>query len=74
MPTNRKVARQESIVLREVPNGTPNRLAMVIPAIIIETASEPFPLSANLSATMEPTPKYAPCGSPEMKRAASNIQ
>ena len=30
---------------------------MVIPAIIIETASEPFPLSASRSATIEPTPK-----------------
>ena len=32
-------------------------LAMVMPAIMIETASEPFPLSASFSATTDATPK-----------------
>lgn len=31
------------MVLKEVPSGTPNRLAMVIPAIMMETASELLP-------------------------------
>ena len=56
-PTSRKVSRHESSVLSEVPSGTPKRLAMVMPAIIIETASEPFPLSASFSATIDATPK-----------------
>ena len=56
-PTSRKVSRHESSVLSEVPSGTPKRLAMVMPAIIIDTASDPLPLSANFSATIEETPK-----------------
>ena len=62
------VVRHEIRWLKEVPKGTPNKLATVIPAIIMETASELFPLSASFDATMEATPKYAPCGRPEMKR------
>ena len=56
-PTNKNVIRQEIAVLKEVPKGTPNKLAIVIPATIIDTASEPFPLSASFSATMDATPK-----------------
>ena len=53
----KKVTRQESIVQREVPRGTPNKLATVMPATIMETASDPRPLSATFSATIEATPK-----------------
>ena len=41
---------------------------------MMETASEPFPLSANFSATMEAPPKYAPWGNPDMKRAPIIVQ
>ena len=35
-----------------------------MPAIIMDTASELFPSSASLPATIDATPKYAPCGKP----------
>jgi len=57
-----------------VPSGTPNRLATVIPTIMIETASVRFPASATRSATIDPTPKKAPCGRPDTKRIAISIQ
>ena len=57
MPTKRKVMRQEMRWLSEVPSGTPKRLATVMPAIMMETASELLPLSASREATMEATPK-----------------
>ena len=57
IPTSMNVSLHDNNVLSDVPNGTPKRLAMVMPAIIIETASEPFPLSASFSATTDATPK-----------------
>ena len=49
--------RHEMVWLSEVPSGTPNRLAMVMPAIMIDTAADPFPSSASFEATIDPTPK-----------------
>jgi len=62
------------VLLSAVPRGTPNTVAMVMPAIITDTACEPFPLSANRCATIDATPKYAPCGKPDKKRASKSIQ
>ena len=42
---------------RKFPAGTPNKLAIVIPIIIIATAEVLFPFSAKRLATIEPTPK-----------------
>ena len=58
--TSINVTRHDMSVDIDVPSGTPNRLATVIPAIIIETACDPLPWSASFSATIEATPKYAP--------------
>ena len=55
--------------LINVPRGTPKRFATVIPDIIIATASDSFPSWAIFDATIEATPKYAPWGSPDIKRA-----
>ena len=52
-----------------LPMGTPARLAIVIPIIMIATADVLLPFSARLLAMMEPAPKNAPCGSPDMNRA-----
>ena len=43
--------------LRAVLSGTPNRLAMVIPATIIDTAPVLWRSSASLMAAIEATPK-----------------
>ena len=45
-----------------------------MPTIMIETASVRFPASATRSATIDPTPKKAPCGRPDTKRIAISIQ
>lgn len=45
-----------------------------MPTTMIDTASARRPLSATRSATIDPTPKKAPWGSPETKRMASRVQ
>ena len=45
-----------------------------MPTIMIDTAPARFPGSATRSATMDPTPKKAPWGSPETKRMAISVQ
>ena len=55
---------------RSVVAGTPTMLATVRPVIIIDTAQVRRWAGTSEAATSEPTPKYAPCGSPERKRAA----
>ena len=45
-----------------------------MPTIMIDTASVRFPASATRSATIDPTPKNAPWGSPETKRKPSSDQ
>ena len=45
-----------------------------MPTIMMETASVLCPRSATRSATMEPTPKKAPCGRPETSRMANRVQ
>lgn len=59
--------------LSAVLSGTPNRLATVMPAIMIDTAPVLCPSSARLTAAMEATPKYAPWGRPAMKRDTSMV-
>lgn len=49
----------------------PNKLATVMPAIMMLTAAVRRPGGATFSAMMPPTPKKAPCGSPDTKRIAS---
>lgn len=61
--------RLESIV----PSGTHIRLAMDMPAHTSDTQKACFPSGANLTATSVATPKYAPCGNPDIKRAATSI-
>lgn len=56
-----------------VPSGTHTRFAMDIPAHTNDTQNACFPSGANLVATSVATPKYAPCGTPDMNRAASSI-
>ncbi len=48
-------------------------LATVCPVTIIETDCASLPLSANVFAISVAVPKNAPCGRPEMKRAASSM-
>ena len=64
--------RHEMIWLRNVPSGTPIRLAKGMPAHIMATALVPLPLSAIFTATIAPVPKKAPWGRPCTKRAHSN--
>jgi len=52
-----KTKRQDRKCPRKFPAGTPNKLATVIPIIIIATAEVLFPFSAKRLATIEPTPK-----------------
>ena len=63
---NAKTIRQLTSSPMRVPSGTPMRLARVMPITIIEMAVVLLLLSASLSATMLPTPKNAPWGSPDM--------
>ena len=69
----RNGTRHEIRLLSIVPSGTPKRLAIVIPAIITDTACEALPSSATFSATIEPAPKNAPCGNPEIKRIHNSM-
>ena len=55
--TSKNGKRQEMWLLSAVPSGTPKRFATVMPAIMMETASEPCRSSASFMATMEATPK-----------------
>ncbi len=69
--TIRNISLHDTSWVMYVPSGTPITLATVMPAIISDTARAVFPSSATFSATIEPTPKNAPWGSPEMNRKAS---
>ena len=70
-PLNRKITRQETMSLNHVPAGMPMRLATVMPEHMMAMAEVLLPRGASRSATMEPTPKYAPCGKPEMNRKST---
>lgn len=65
-------ARHDNRWLTSVPSGTPKRLATVMPAIITATACALRPGPATRAATIDPTPKQAPCGSPDTNRIASS--
>ena len=61
------------VLVINVPAGTPTSVATVMPAIIMATALTSLPGAASLRATIAPTPKYAPWGSPEIRRAAIKV-
>ena len=66
------IIRQENAWLMNVPNGIPQRFAIAIPETILATAEFSLPLSAILLATIAPTPKNAPCGSPAINLTKQN--
>ena len=72
--TIRNAIRHDMVLVINVPAGTPTSVATVIPAIIMATALTSLPGAASLRATIAPTPKYAPWGSPEIRRAAIKVQ
>ena len=63
---NANITLQLTASLRKVPSGTPSRLATVMPMTMTDTAVVLLPSEASFSATMLPTPKNAPWGSPEI--------
>ena len=65
--------RQLTCSANSVPAGTPSIFATVCPSTISETACASLPLSATVLAIRVAVPKNAPCGSPEMNRAAISV-
>ena len=72
--TARKATRHDSIAQINVPSGTPTSVATAMPPIMYDTAATSRPGAARRRATMAPTPKYAPWGSPDITRAANRYQ
>ena len=66
--------RQPSCCPSTVPAGTPTSVATVRPSITPLTARPRRSGGTRETATSEATPKYAPCGRPETKRAAITSQ
>ncbi len=71
---NQNVARQPKLLPMAVPSGTPRILAMLMPAMMRDTALVCRPLGASRLATTIATPKNSPCPAATSSLAASSIQ
>ena len=71
--TSPKALRQPKCWPSKDATGTPRTVATVRPVITCATAFARFVGPMRWAATNAATPKNAPCGMPEMNRAAINV-